>query len=344
VSGAVVVNGRFLRAKPTGVHRVARSLLDELRTRADATVYAPRTIDDPAVGRRLWAPPGRIGDHLWEQVVLPAVASGTPIVSLGNTAPVVARRAGVMVYDLATRVGPQWFRRELRLYGAMSVAAARRALVVMTDSQQVAGELEDAGVDAARISVVRPAVDPHVRAATDAEVEEVRARFGLTRPYVLHVGWADPRKDAATLAAAHLRIVADRPHDLVLAGLAHPNFVPVVLPGASSIRRVGYVTDDELCTLLTGAAVLAYPSRYEGFGIPPIEAMTCGTPTLVSDIPALRESTENRAVYVPPGDVDAWADALCAALDGHIDAIQPPAWTWSDAGDQLVKALAPLLA
>jgi len=213
----------------------------------------------------------------------------------------------------------------------------------MTDSQQVAGELEDAGVDAARISVVRPAIDPHVRRATDREIEEVRARFGLTRPYVLHVGWADPRKDAATLAAAHLRIVADRPHDLVLAGLAHPNFVPVVLPDASSIRRVGYVTDDELGTLLSGAVVLAYPSRYEGFGIPPIEAMTCGTPTVVSDIPALRESTENRAVYVPPGDVDAWADALRAALDGHIRAVEPPAWTWSDAGDQLVKALAPLL-
>ena len=125
MSGAVVVNGRFLRAKPTGVHRVARSLLGELRTRTDATVYAPRTINDPAVGRRLWAPPGRIGDHLWEQVVLPAAASGAPIVSLGNTAPVVARRAAIMVYDLATRVGPEWFRRELRLYGAMSVAAAR---------------------------------------------------------------------------------------------------------------------------------------------------------------------------------------------------------------------------
>ena len=344
MSDALVVNGRFLRAKPTGVHRVARSLLHELRSRTDATVYAPRTIDDSAVGRRLWAPPGRVGDHVWEQFLLPIAASRTPIVSLGNTAPVVARRAAVMVYDLATRVGPEWFRRELRLYGAMSVAAARRAEVVMTDSHQVAGELEDAGVEAGRISVVRPAVDERVRRATDDQIAEVRARFELTRPYVLHVGWADPRKDAATLAAAHLRVVADRPHDLVLAGLAHPNFAPVEVPQAPTIRRVGYVTDDELTQLLSGAALLAYPSRYEGFGIPPLEAMTCGTPTVVSDIPALRESTENRATYVPPGDVDAWVDALCAALDGEIEVQEPPAWTWSDAGDQLLKALAPLLA
>lgn len=343
MSRPLAVNGRFLRAKPTGVHRAARSLLAELRTRTDATVYAPRTIDDPAVGRPLWAPPGRVGDHFWEQVVLPAAARGTPIVSLGNTAPVVARHAAVMVYDLATRIGPQWFRRELRLYGAMSVAAARRAEIVLTDSQQVANELEDAGVDGARISVVRLAVDDHVRRSTDAEIDDVRTRFELARPYVLHVGWADPRKDAATLAAAHLRVVGDHPHDLVLAGLAHPNFVPVSLPKTSSIRHVGYVSDADLTALLSGAALLAYPSRYEGFGIPPIEAMTCGTPTVVSDIPALRESTEERAVYVAPGDVDAWADALRAALDGRIAAVEPPAWTWSDAGDQLVKALAPLL-
>jgi glycosyltransferase involved in cell wall biosynthesis len=263
---------------------------------------------------------------------------------LGNTAPIVARHSAVMVYDLATRVGREWFRRELRLYGAMSLAAARRAEVVLTDSTQVAGELEDAGVEARRISVVRLAVDDRVRRAADAQIEDVRARFDLTRPYVLHVGWADPRKDAATLAAAHLRIVADRPHDLVLAGLAHPNFVPVSVPHAASIRRVGYVSDDDLTSLLSGAAVLAYPSRYEGFGIPPLEAMACGTPTVVSDIPALRESTENRVTYVRPGDIGAWADALCAALDGQIEAQAPPTWTWSDAGDQLVTALAPLLA
>lgn len=343
MSASFVVNGRFLRAQPTGVPRMARALLRELRSRVDVEVAAPRTITDREVDRRQWAPPGRAGDHFWEQAVLPAAAGKVPVVSLANTAPIVARRSAVTVYDLATRVGPQWFRRELRLYGAMSLAAARRADVVLTDSTQVADELEAAGVRPGRISVIRLALDPNIGPASDAAVDDVRTRFELTRPYVLHVGWADPRKDAVTLAAAHLRSVADHPHDLVLAGLAHRNFAPVVLPDAPSIRRVGFVSDSDLHALLTGAALLAYPSRYEGFGLPPIEAMACGTPTVVSDIPSLRESTEGRAVYVTPGDVDAWAEALRSALDGAIDAVPPPTWTWSDAGDQLLKALSPLL-
>jgi len=343
VQRALVVNGRFLRAQPTGLHRVARSLLGELRLRLDVTVAAPRSVDDAEVDVRQWAPPGRAGDHLWEQFVLPMSMRDQPIVSLANTAPVVARRSAVMVHDLATRVGPQWFRRELRVYGALSLAAARRADAVLTVSQQIADELEHAGVRAERIGIVRSAVEPSIAPAADEDVRAVCEQLGVTTPYVLHIGWADPRKDAATLAAAHLNVVAGRSHQLVLVGLAHRNFAAVELPDAPSIRRVGYVTDAELTALLTGAAAFAYPSRYEGFGLPPLEAMVCGTPAIVSDLPALRESTEGRATYVPAGDVMAWADALRAALDGSIAPTVPPTWTWSDAGDQLMKALAPVL-
>ena len=339
----LAVNGRFLKAQPTGLHRVARALLRELRTRADLTVLAPQGVEDPEVDRALWAPPGRAGAHLWEQVALPVAARRHAIVSLANTAPIGARRSAVMVHDLATRVGPQWFRREMRLYGAMSLAAARRADVVLTVSHQVADELEAAGVRSGRVAIVRSAIDTDFRRASDEAVQAVRARLGLTRPFILHVGWADPRKDAATLAAAHLAIVRDHPHDLVLAGLAHRNFAPVALPQAGSIRQVGFVTDGDLQALFSGATAFAFPSRYEGFGLPPIEAMACGTVALVSDLPALRESTEGRAVYVPAGDVAAWAEVLRESLAGSIVPAEPPVWTWSDAGDQLFKALSPLL-
>jgi glycosyltransferase involved in cell wall biosynthesis len=91
---------------------------------------------------------------------------------------------------------------------------------------------------------------------------------------------------------------------------------------------------------MTGAAALVYPSRYEGFGTPPLEAWACGTPALVSDIPVLRESTEGRAVYLPAGDVDAWADAIAAAVRGEIATPAPATRTWADAGRELVAALA----
>ena len=339
------MNGRFLRATPTGLHRVARSLLSALRQHGvPVEVLVPGDVDDPLADRRLPAPPGRAGDHLWEQLILPLAARRNPVLSLANTAPVARRRAAVLVHDLATVVNPQWFRRELRLYGAISLAAARRATVVLTVSHQVAGELAEKGVDPERITVVRPALDERFRPASPDEVADMRRRHRLDRPFVLHVGWADPRKDAALAARAHLAAVADHPHDLVLTGLAHRNFAAVDLPQAATIRHVGYVSDGDLLALMTGASAFLFPSRYEGFGLPPLEATACGTPALVSDIPALRESTSGAATVLPVGDLGAWADTLRAALDGAVEPGPLPRWTWADAAAAAAAGLSPLWA
>jgi glycosyltransferase involved in cell wall biosynthesis len=121
--------------------------------------------------------------------------------------------------------------------------------------------------------------------------------------------------------------------------LAHRNFAPVVVPDLDTVIRLGYVTDDDLRALLSGAAALVYPSRYEGFGTPPLEAWSCGTPAIVSDIPVLRESTEGRAIYVAPGDVNAWAAAILAALHGDLEPPAPSPRTWADAGTELIEAM-----
>jgi glycosyltransferase involved in cell wall biosynthesis len=121
------------------------------------------------------------------------------------------------------------------------------------------------------------------------------------RPYVVLVGWADPRKDLALAVAAHgPSSRPGRPHDLVLVGRPHPTFAPVQVPDLPSVRRAGYLPDGGLQALLTGAAALLYPSRYEGFGLPPLEAWACGTPALVSDVPVLRETTGGQGVLLRP--------------------------------------------
>ena len=338
----LVVNGRFLHARPTGVQRVARRLLEASRRVMPLDVVAPVGVRDPLVDRHTWAPPGRWGGQAWEQVRLPVAAAGRPVVSLANTAPLVLRRAAVMVHDLATLVGPQWFRRDMRLYGRLSLHTARRAAVVLTVSESIAAELADTGIAPSSIRIVRPTVDPMFDPAPDAEVRAGRRLFGLTRDYVVHVGWADPRKDVETLVRAHHRVLSSWPHDLVLVGDPHPNFAPVRVSSAPSVRLVGAVTDQELRALLTGAAAFAFPSRYEGFGLPPLEAVACGTPALVSDIPALRESAGRVATLIPVGDADAWASGLRAALDG--DLVAPPLErrTWQDAAGELQAALAGL--
>jgi glycosyltransferase involved in cell wall biosynthesis len=365
----VVVNGRFLRATPTGLHRVARALLVAgAEAGLEVEVAAPPGVDDalalrwpmptaPAstardavrsvrsIGRRRGKSSGqapsaglqrRLGDQAWEQFVLPRLAGDRRILSLTNTSPLASRHSTVLVHDLAPMVGPQWFTPAMRSYGRVVLAGARHAEQVLTVSAQVATELQDRGV-AGDIRVIRQAVDD-INAAGPETVATARDRHRLTS-YLLMVGWADPRKDVVTALAAHQRALRARRHELVLVGLAHPVFAAVSAPRLPTVRALGYVEDTELAALMTGAAALVYPSRYEGFGRPALEAWRCGTPALVSDLPAIRESTSGRAVYLPPGDVDAWAEAMVAALEGVIATPTPDPWTWQDAGRQLLAAM-----
>jgi glycosyltransferase involved in cell wall biosynthesis len=335
-----VVDGRFLLAPPTGLHRVARSFVAAARDAGlDAEVWAPNGTADPLVDRQIRTPHGRTGGRVWEQLLLPLAARGRLIWSLTNTAPLISPGV-VVVHDLAAQIGPQWFARSMRAYAATVLSGARRARRVITVSEAVRAELVARGVREERVVVVAPAIDPMFRPASAAEVTTAMARHGLDRPYALLVGWADPRKDVATAVAAHLRVIGDLPHDLVLIGESHPSFAPVQLPVSGSVRRAGRVTDQDLVALLTGAAVLLYPSRYEGFGLPPLEALACGTPAIASDIPALRESTAGRVRLVVPGDADAWAAALRDGLLGRLSRPSPPNRPTQSVGRQLVAALA----
>jgi glycosyltransferase involved in cell wall biosynthesis len=336
----LVVNGRFLANRyPLGVHRAARSLLDALRARLDLEVVSPVGTTDGRADRRVWAPPGAAGLQLWEQAMLPATAGRRPLLSLAGTGPLVARRHALFVFDAANQIGPQWFRRFNTVYMDLMLAVARRATLVLTASYVVRRELIGLGVRADRLVVVPAAVDEMFRPASDMEVARVRQRYDLGRPYTMLLGWGDPRKDAATAVAAHAELVADVPHDLLLLGRPHPYFAPVHLPELTSVKRLGRVGDDDLVPLVTGASALLYPSLYEGFGLPPLEAVACGTPALVSDIEVLRETVGDAATYVPTGDLERWRAAMAAALNGDIEVGAPSTWRWDDAGDLVARAV-----
>ena len=337
---SVAVNGRFLRATPVGLHRAARFLLDAgIAAGLETEVLAPPGVEDPRVDRRPWAPTGRFADHLWEQVRLPMAAGNRLVLSLANTSPLAARHSAVVVHDLAPMVGPQWFVKSMQGYLRLVMAGAKRADRVLTVSDAAAADLVGAGIPQDRIRVVRSAVDPAFVPASDEAVAELRERLGLHLPYALVVGWADPRKDTPTAVAAHLEVLPRVPHDLVLVGREHITFAKVEVPDVPSIKRPGYLSDADMKTLLTGADVLLYPSLYEGYGLPPLEAWACGTPAIVSDIPSVREATQGLAEMVRPGDVPAWAAALESVLRDGLAVPQPAARTWADAGRELRAAI-----
>ncbi len=332
MSGQLVVNGRFLPQRPGGLQRAARSLLTALRAEMPCHVVCPEP--DPLADEVLPAPPGRGGGQVWEQLLLPRAAADRTVLSLTNTAPLRGRNA-VLVHDLAPLVGPEWFHPSMRVYGRLVLQAARRADAVVTVSRAVAAELEQRGVTVR--GVVHNAVEPDF-APTDPTA--VRAALGLARPYAVLLGSSDPRKDALLAVRAHLAVALEQPHDLVLLGGGRGVFAPVVLPEAPTVHRLGHVDDATVRALLTGAAVLLYPTRYEGFGLPPLEAEACGTPSLVSDLPVLRESTGGRATYLPVGDLAAWSAALADALRRPRRVPPAPGRTWRDAAQELAALLA----
>jgi glycosyltransferase involved in cell wall biosynthesis len=216
----------------------------------------------------------------------------------------------VTVHDLSFERQPQFMRPAERLnFRLMVPPSVRRAEVVLTVSQWSKDDIvERYGVPADRVVVTPNGVDPRF-AATGPRVER-------DRPYLLLVGGVQPRKDPQVAVEA----LRDLPEfDLLLAGpLLHGvdrvRDLAVRLGVAPRVHLLGHVGDDDLPALYRGASCLLLPSRYEGFGLPVLEAMACGTPVVAARATSIPEVAGDAAVLVPPGDAGALADGVRAAL------------------------------
>ena len=248
--------------------------------------------------------------HAWEQLLLPAAARRAELLlSPANLAPLAHPRNAVVIHDVAPFHDPSWYG---RAYGAWHRAAlpriARRSRLLIAPSDYVRAELADLfGLPDERIRTVAPGVDS--RFAAPGDPAPLLRRFGLERPYVLAVGTEGPRKNLALLDAIAAELGANG-LELVVAGSSR-GYIPGA--GAANARRLGYVDDADLPALYAGAAALAMPSLYEGFGLPCVEAMAAGTPVVAADSAALPEACGGAALLASPHDPDAFAAALLEA-------------------------------
>jgi glycosyltransferase involved in cell wall biosynthesis len=292
---------------------VAKDVIPDLGDAAEGH----RLIPFPSVprglrlGREQWSLPWRFGVNPRALRLLHSVAGVAPVLS---RVPLV-----LTVPDLAYRARPADMHPRARWYfgtlGPKSIGRARR---VMVSSQAICRQL----IDLYHIAPERVA---HVPLCADAiftprpadETAGVRKRFGLPERYVLYVGTVDPRKDLARLRAAYELLPPDLAVDSALVFVGRTNRGAERLarelrqPGARGhIIALDYVPRELLPAIYSGASVFVYPSRYEGFGLPVLEAMSCGAPVIVSSDPALAELVDDAGVVLRTESVEELTQAM----------------------------------
>jgi glycosyltransferase involved in cell wall biosynthesis len=257
-------------------------------------------------------------------------------------------RGVVTVHDLSFLRYPETVSSSSLRYRELVPRSIRRAAMVCTLTQAMAEEIAaEYRVGTDRITVTAPGVDESWFTAQPLD-ELSRRRLGLPERYLLAVGTLEPRKNLRRLIQAYRLLVRDQPGvpPLVLVGAQGwgPALELDSLP-AGSVITTGYLADQTLRQVVAGASCLAYPSLYEGFGLPPVEALACGVPVVAADLPVTREVLGAVAHLVPATDVQALAEALRAELNPEPDDAQAAArraqarlWTWRGCAEATWRA------
>ena len=350
----LAINGRYLTQGMTGVQRFATEVVaaaDALAARgawpaarvlhpAGAREAGLRALRAEAVGAR--------GGQAWEQIDLPRALRGDFLLNLGNTAPVLAgARQAVVIHDAGAFDTPDSYSFAFRTwYRLMQKRLARGGARLLTVSEFSRGRIAAAlGVAPAAIGVVPESGEHILRIPAE---DAVLARHGLEPArYALVVGNPAAHKNLAALTAA-AEVLGRNGLTLAVAGAADP---AVFRSGggvaADAARVLGRVSDAELRALYTHALCLVFPSRYEGFGLPPLEAMTCGCAVVAARAGAVPEVCGDAALWFDPAQPATLADALARLIaeDGLRDALREAGraraatFTW----DRAARALLALI-
>lgn len=295
----VQVNGRYLVHRVTGMQRYARELVTRLGDRMQ--VISPQQPWKGAKG------------HLWEQAVLPWRMGKGLLWSPSQTGPLAVAKQVVTIHDAAFVDTAYCFSRSFAAwYQFLTPRLARRVRKVITVSHFSQQRLADyCRVPAEKIVVVHSGVDPRFQPQSADRIAEVREQRQLPARYVLCVGSLEPRKNLARLLEAW-RLLGDSLGDLhlVLAGAKGSVFAELKLQPPPNVVLPGYVEDDELPALYAGAEFFVFPSIYEGFGFPVVEAMACGAPVVCAGVTSLPEVAGDAALFVEPLEVESIAEGI----------------------------------
>ncbi len=320
----IYVNARFLTQNLTGVQRYAIELSKQLKRLYNGKIkfVCPKNVINKKVFDELdTIIIGKHGGHLWEQWDLPQYLRkhGNPLLlCLCNTAPLYYKNKIVTVHDVAFMAYPQTFSKSfLYVYRFMIPRIMRLAKKVITVSEFSKEEIvKYYGIDREKINVVYNAVGADFCKMEDARLKKQK--------YILAVSSLNYRKNfLAVLKAFSILEKTDKETALYIIGdLKNTNFAGINIEQYINNPRInflGRVSDNELIRYYSNAAAFIYPSIYEGFGIPPLEAQRCGCKVIVADIPPLREVVADSGIYCNPYDVNDIASKMLSSITDSND-------------------------
>lgn len=338
----IALNGRFYAHRPTGMQRYAL----EISRRCDGFLDVLK----PSLGLR--GPSG----HLWEQLYLPSAVRGRMLWSPNNTGPIAVTRQVCTIHDLIPLEHPEWFsRRFAQWYEWLLPRLCRRVQHLIAVSEFTRQRcIELLGVREDRVTVIPNGVSKTFYPRTAEESSEARRQLEIeSSAYLLSVGSLEPRKNLHRLLEAWRRIQNSVPADieLVVVGPRNPNprvFGDVALRSIPPrVHFTGYVPDECLPALYSGALAFVYPSLYEGFGLPPLEAMACGTPVVTSRGSSLDEVVGDAGILVNPLDTNSIAEGILRILSDDTlrsslrekALLRSKTFTWEDAAQRTLQLL-----
>lgn len=350
----LVINGRFLQRPVTGVERFAvetLTALDQLLSVGALPGLSVELVVPKGTQPRIHfqhIPIKQVGGrqgHAWEQVDLPMYCGARRLVNLCNTAPIFKNNQIVVIHDAAVFSVPQAFSAGFRIaYKIIHVGLAligARILTVSEFSRQDLVKHLPLGVD--RIGVLPESAEHVLRHQPDSAI---LARQDLgARPYVLAVSSMAAHKNFSLVLEA-LALMDAPPFDVAIAGGGNAKvFGEGGRIASDRIKWLGYVSDSELRALYEGAMCFVFPSIYEGFGIPPLEAMQCGCPVLAANAASIPEVCGDAALYFDPRDAAQLAHLLRLVADDHAlrqslrtkGLARAKEFTWQKVAQALVK-------
>jgi len=325
----ISVNSRFLTQRTTGVQRYAREIttrLPQVKGVEAVIPLSPRltSVDFPLAPKS----GGRLQGHAWEQLELPfMVPTNSDVLwSPCNVGPVAARSHVVTIHDLFSISRPEWVSRAFRTwYGLLLPVLSRRASRIITVSEWSKNEIVTVlRVPENKVRVIPEGVDARFSPPSAEALGSIRGRLKLPEEYILTLGSLEPRKNLQRVVQGWANSSLGSGLPLLIAGglgnrRVFGKYSAEELLDAPGIRRLGYVSDEDLPLVIGGANLLVYAALEEGFGLPPIEALACGTDVITSNTSAMAEYCGEYCRLVDPLSVASISDGIDSALAAPTD-------------------------